>query len=231
MYIFICIILFLFVSGYNSIPPNENKTPLIGKRSKMTLSSATKEEIKENTSGIKEEKKGIIGKIKIPNTTIDEPVLQAQDNTYFLTHDKKGNVSVKGEIFLDFRINQSTEKKIIYGHNSTSLDVPFRDLERYEHKDFYSHHKTIELTLWNKKEIYEIFSIMIEYQDFDYLRLFFPNTIQWEQHLQKLKKKSIYETEVEVKNEEILILQTCSHNEDYKKYHDVYLLIIGKKIA
>ena len=62
------------------------------------------------------------------------------------------------------------------------------------------------------------------------MNLNFNNDEDWYNHLQKLKSKSLYETETNItKDDEILILQTCSNKEDYQKYKKKYLLIIAKK--
>ena len=53
----------------------------------------------------------------------------------------------------------------------------------------------------------------------------------WLNHLQKLKNKSWYQTNVDVnENDEILILQTCSFHQNFKQYKNKYLLVIAKKI-
>ena len=50
-------------------------------------------------------------------------------------------------------------------------------------------------------------------------------------HLKKLKSKSMYDTGVEVtKDDEILILQTCSTHKDYSNYQRKYLLIILRRV-
>ena len=50
-------------------------------------------------------------------------------------------------------------------------------------------------------------------------------------HISSLKDKSLYDTNIELKAEdEILILQTCSNHEDYKNYDKKYLLIISRRI-
>ena len=64
-------------------------------------------------------------------------------------------------------------------------------------------------------------------------RLFGPNLSDEEylNHLEKLKSKSMYDTGIEVtKDDEILILQTCSTNKDYRNYQKKYLLIILRRV-
>lgn len=77
---------------------------------------------------------------------------------------------------------------------------------------------------------YQIFSVYVETSKWDYMKLNFTEK-EWLEHLNKLKSLSWYETGVNVsKDDEILILQTCSHHKKYKNYNNKYLLIIVKNI-
>ena len=177
----------------------------------------------------------IVGVLKIDNTSILEPVMQASDNSYYLNHTKDKKYEIHGSIYMDYRNNLVDDKKIlIYGHSSygESLDiVPFNELENYYNKDFYDNHKYINLTLDKETRTYEIFSVYVETSDFTYMNLNFDSSDSWYQHLLKLKKKSLYDTSVDVTSDsQIIILQTCSNNSKYKNYKDKYLLVIGKKI-
>ena len=61
----------------------------------------------------------IIAWIRIPDTSIDYPVVQGNDDSYYLTHTFKKTEHVAGAIFLDSDNNAdfSDDKNIIYGHN------------------------------------------------------------------------------------------------------------------
>lgn len=174
--------------------------------------------------------KDIVGYLSIPNTNINEPILQSTDNEFYLNHgiDKKKNII--GSTFLDYRVKINNGKKnLIYSHNSSTFDVPFKELEKYYNEDFYKNNKYVYLEDEKKKEKYQIFSIYVESSNWDYMKLKFTDE-EWLEHLNKLKSLSWYETGVNVgKNDEILILQTCSHHKKYKNYKNKYLLIIAKK--
>ena len=47
--------------------------------------------------------KDIVGWIAIPNTHIDYPFMQADDNDYYLRRDLYGNYALAGTIFMDYR--------------------------------------------------------------------------------------------------------------------------------
>lgn len=175
--------------------------------------------------------KDIVGYLVIPDTNIHEPVLQATDNEFYLNHDSHKNKNAIGSIFLDYRVKINVgSKNLIYGHNSSTLNVPFKELEKYYDKDFFENHQYIYLEDENYKQKYQIFSVFIETQDWSYMKLNFTSD-SFLEHLKKLKNKSWYETNVNIESDdEILILQTCSHHINYQKYKNKYLLVIAKKI-
>lgn len=97
-------------------------------------------------------------------------------------------------------------------------------------KIFFKNHQYIYLEDENYIQRYQIFSVFIETQDWSYMKLNFTSD-SFLEHLKKLKNKSWYETNVNIESDdEILILQTCSHHINYQKYKNKYLLVIAKKI-
>ena len=177
----------------------------------------------------------IIGIITIDNTSINEPIAQTTDNDYYLNHTLDKEYDKYGSIYMDYRIDLNNSKKIlIFGHNSSIYDtdiVPFKELENYYNENYYQTHKYITLTLENEIRTYEIFSIYVETSDFTYMNLNFNTNEDWYRHIIKLKNKSLYNTSVDIsQNDEILILQTCSNNQNYSNYDQKYLLVISKRI-
>ena len=177
--------------------------------------------------------KDIKGVLYIPDTDIQEPIVQAKDNEYYLNRDLSKNKDTRGSVFLDYRVKiNSGRKNLIYSHNSSIHDVPFKELEKYYEKDFYKTHKYIYLKDEEKTYKYLVFSVYVETSDWTYTKLKFNTDEEWLKHLKYLKKNSWYDTGVNVdKTDQILILQTCSHHEKYKNYENKYLLVIAKRIA
>ena len=82
----------------------------------------------------------------------------------------------------------------------------------------------------NSKRKYEVFSSYIETDDFDYVNLKSFNGLTYEEHLNKLKNKSYIKSDIKLdENSKVLILQTCSFNNDINA-KDKYQLVIGKEI-
>lgn len=176
--------------------------------------------------------KDIKGILEIDNTDYIVPILQGSDNDYYLKHDAYGNRNGMGSIYLDFRVDIDTSRKLlIYGHNSSNIDMPFKVLEEFYDKDYYDNHKYVDLTTEKGKKRYEIFSVYVEVEDFSYMRVNFKDDEEYLNHLLKLKSKSMYDTGTEVtKDDEILILQTCSTHRDYRNYQRKFLLIILRRV-
>ncbi len=173
----------------------------------------------------------IVGLIIIPNTNIYEVVVQGSDNEFYLDHDIYKKSNIKGAVFLDYRVEENSLKKLIYSHNSSTLDVPFKELEQYYNYDYYMTHKYIYYISKSGIEKYEIFSTFIETSDWDYMKINFEDEDKWYKHIMQLKEKSMYETNVEnTKKDNVLILQTCSHHADFTKYKNKYLIIVARGI-
>ena len=173
----------------------------------------------------------IVGILSIDNTDYRVPILQGKDNNYYLNHTPDGRENFMGSIYLDYRVNiDSSRKLLIYGHNSSNIDMPFKILEEFYDIDYYNNHKTMSIITSNAEKKYEIFSVYVEPSDYSYMNLKLSDE-EFSNQIKMFKKKSMYDTGVEVTgNEEILILQTCSTHKDYSNYEKKYLLIILRRV-
>ncbi len=172
----------------------------------------------------------IVGIINIPNTNINEPIVQGQDNEYYLNHDIFKQRNFKGAIFLDYRTKINESKKIIiYGHNAQSYNPPFKELEKYYDEDFAKRNRIIKILTVDGEKTYTIFAIFIATSDFTYINLNYSEQ-EWLDHLNYLKKLSFYDFEINLSSmDNILILQTCSFHRDYRKFTNKYLIIVAKE--
>ena len=213
----------------NNVKPTSTPVP--------TVEPVVTPDVKENMPEIATLKKNynnnnIVGYVYIPNTDINEVVAQYKDNDFYLNHNLYNNKDAKGSIFLDYRMKINEGKKnIIYGHNSSNLDVPFRELENYYDKNYFEKNRYIYVRSADVINKYEVFSLFVETSDWTYTKVNFESDEEWLNHINMLKDRSWYDTGVEVnENDRILILQTCSHHKDYTKYKNKYFLVISKLV-
>ena len=168
----------------------------------------------------------IVGRLYIESIDIDVPLVQAEDNEYYLNHDVYKNFDNVGSIFLDYRNNIDLDTKLlIYGHNSKNIATDFKKLENFLKFDFFNNLDNRKLILEsnNKISYYEVESVVIIVSDFQHMKLAFTKD-EWKSHIDWLNNSSLYQSALDY-DDEILIMQTCYYEPD-----DSYLLIIAKKI-
>ena len=201
------------------IPSKEEKQIVDNKQQEIKSEEIT------TTPVVNQENKDQKFTLSINNLITKEPVMQTTYNEFYMNHNNKKEEFIGGSLFVDYRVHlNSTRKIIIYGHSSSTVDIPFTKLLGYKKQDFFLKHQDIELSYKDKKEIYQVFTVMLLKEDYFYTRLEFTDEA-FIKHLEELKKKSIYDTGINIdKTNKLLILQTCSQDED-----GLYL-VIGAKL-
>lgn len=224
IFLFLCIVIFLLINTYFN--KDENCIEKVDKNIEEIDYNETINNLKNEYNN-----DDVVAILKIDKQIV-VPVLQTNDNDYYLKHTIDNKESNLGAIFLDYRVDVNASKKLlIYGHSSTKINMDFNILENYYDEEYYKKHKYISLTTNKKEKIYEIFSIYVETSDFSYMNINFVDDTDYYNHINNLKDKSLYSTSIKLnKDDEILILQTCSSKEEYKEYDKKYLLIISRRI-
>lgn len=96
---------------------------------------------------LKDENGDVVGWIEVPGTSISYPVVQGQDNEYYLHHDLDGNESVYGTVYVDSRVDlslgddsstiQNTPIGIFGHHMSVTRPIHmFRPLMNYKQSGY-----------------------------------------------------------------------------------------------
>ncbi len=108
----------------------------------------------------KEKNPDIYGWIIVGGTDISYPIMQSDDNEYYLYRNYLGENLITGSIFADFRCHTKVSRNknlILYGHNSTG-GAMFHQLERFLKEDTFRNNK---ITIYTFDGIYtfEPFSV------------------------------------------------------------------------
>ncbi|MBD3108538.1 class B sortase [Bacillus sp. AGMB 02131] len=158
-----------------------------------------------------------IGWISIDGTSIDYPIVQTSDNSYYLTHDFNHSDSKQGSIFMDYRNNSEFGDihTILYGHNMKNGTM-FHALNDYSNQVFFEEHPFIETFSPDGYRKWSIFSTYNTDTDFNYLQIKFATISSYEDFLNTILSKSdFHNQEIQViKDDHILTLSTCS--DDYE---------------
>lgn len=155
----------------------------------------------------------IVGWIKIDDTLIDYPVLQAEDNQFYLNRNYKKEETRAGSIFLDYRTDIMSQPKhtILYGHRMKDASM-FSGLTKYMEHEFFDNPPDMYFdTLYEQYDI-EIFSAYQTSTDFYYIETEFENDDTYGQFLNEIRSKSMFDSEVEVHaDDQIITLSTCDY--------------------
>lgn len=172
---------------------------------------------------LENEYEGATGYIDIPNTNISYPIMQGEDNSYYLKHLPNGDRNKMGSIFLDYRNNGFNDKNtIIYGHNFNNGTM-FSDLLNYKSFEFYKKHSNYKIYTSDKVIEVAIFAVYIADATKDELPINFEST-DFEDYLDMVLESNLINSEVSIDSEDNLItLCTCS-NGSWKNR----LIVIGK---
>ncbi len=223
----------------------------IAKKDEQIKQELIKEKCKDKTKLklLKKKYKDMVGWIEIKGTDFSYPVMQSgtkghiEDNPeFYLNRNVKGEYSVTGTPFLDFRCDLDSDELIIYGHNMDGKSH-FGYLQNYRNESFYKNHNEMYFTkVGGIEEKYDILSVLVTdinsdcfkytdiYNDEDY-RSFFDYMIDNSVYLcdaanaikNDMKNFSVEEF---FHRYQLVTLSTCRTGEG----RDARLLVIGCKL-
>ncbi|MCR4649778.1 MAG: class B sortase [Lachnospiraceae bacterium] len=169
----------------------------------------------------------LVGWIKIDDTHIDYPVLQSEDNEYYLTHNFNGKNDANGSIFVDMNCSIFPRSKniILYGHHMKSGKM-FANLEKYDSYEFLTNHKTFVFDTIYEHAVYEVVFVFRDYvhasddTSFKYYEFVdVTSETEFNSYMEELKNKSIYTSNIELTmDDELLTLSTCDYMQENGRF-------------
>ena len=104
-----------------------------------------------------EENSDLTGWLSIEGMKINYPVMQCEDDEYYLHHDFYGNEDKYGCLYVreTADVNTPGTNFVIYGHNMRDGSM-FGDLDFYKEEDFFKEHSVISFDTLYEERTYEI---------------------------------------------------------------------------
>lgn len=178
--------------------------------------------------------KSLIGWIKIADTVIDYPVMQTEDNEYYLKHNFNQESDANGCIFMDASCDVilGNDNWILYGHHMKNGKM-FSCLSSYANYDWYEKHKTIEFDTIYEKGTYEVMyafrskiyntdEIVFKYYQF----IDASSEEEFISNMEEMDKLSLIDTGVTASyGDRLLTLSTCDYQESNGRF-----VVVAKKI-
>ena len=183
---------------------------------------------------LKEQYTDIVGWLEVPGTNIDYPVLQGEDNNYYVKHNYKQEYAFDGSIFLhkDYDWSIPSSNLLLYGHNNKN-DVMFAQLLKYKDESFYKQYPTIKFTTPEEEAEYEIIAVFLsrvyyksEQNVFRYYNFInAENEAEYNEYVQNSKEASLYDIEATAKyGDQLITLTTCEYSQE-----DGRFVVVGRK--
>jgi sortase B len=162
---------------------------------------------------LRKENKDTIGWLFVNNTNINYPVVQTNNNDYYLTHSFTKQYNSAGWIYADFRdrFDDFNKNMVIYGHGRYDK-VMFGSLTNTLKKDWYTdpNNQIIQLSTIKYNTMWQIFSIYKIPSESYYITTDFGSDTSYGNFLNEMKKRSIYDFGVNLTTKDkILTLSTC----------------------
>lgn len=178
--------------------------------------------------------KNLIGWLKIADTNIDYPVMQTDNNEFYLDHDVNREPDKNGTLFMDYQCNvlAPSSNFIIYGHNMRSGNM-FGNLDKYKSESYYKEHPVILFDTIYEEGVYQImyvFNSHIYTEDeitFKYYQMIdIASEKEFESNMKSMQEITMYDTGVEaVYGDQLLTLSTCDYGED-----DGRFVVVAKRV-
>ena len=216
-------------AGAESPTLNDMTSILNGMESQETLETVPTEEktyneelekMRAGLTSLAQINPDVYGWITVEGTYINYPLVQGDDNDYYLNHAYTGEFLPIGSIFVDFRCEDSITRNfntVIYGHNITDGSM-FHDVTKFARKDFFEKTYIYIYTL-DGIYIYEPFSFYKTREDYNYFRTGFTSAEDFISFADELSGNSSLEKEVTFgKNDRIITLSTCTNIVQSERY-------------
>ena len=197
-------------------------------------------EIQESTiltkyAALYEENNDLIGWLSIEGMKIDYPVMQCEDNEYYLHHSFYGEEDEYGCLFVKDIADVDTPGTnfIIYGHNMKDGSM-FGDLDLYKKEDFCKEHSVISFDTLYEQRTYEVMAVFTsqvygQHDDvFKYYNFYEAESPEeFATFYETVKKLSFYDTGVEAEyGDTFLTLSTCAYH-----VKDGRLVLVAKRVT
>ncbi len=159
-----------------------------------------------------------IGWIKVLGTDINYPVVQTNNNDFYLTHSFDKSYNKAGWIFADYinknlKNNELDKNTIIYGHNRQNNSM-FGTLSNVFKEEWLSNKENhyINFSTLNNNMVWEVFSTYIIEKEEYYIQSNFSSDEEYISFLNTIKNRSTYKYDVNIsKEDKILTLSTCTN--------------------
>lgn len=175
-----------------------------------------------------------IGYLKIDGTKVDTPVVQADNDKYYLRHDFNGKSTSYGAVFATYKADFKPldRNTLLYGHNMFDGER-FAALANYKSVDYFKKHPIIQFDTLFEKHQWKVYAVILTNGSVDsnngyFFDFTFDNCSDacFEEYIEELDKRKLYETGVDLlPTDKLITLCTCTY-----EFEDSRLIVIARMV-
>ena len=179
------------------------------------------EQMKTNLTYLKSQNPDIYGYIHIDGTNISYPIVQGEDNEYYLNRAWNCEYVVVGSIYADFRADANIENNpntVFYGHNMRDGKMFNNVMDFLEEDVFYN--KKILIYTFDGVYTFEPFSIFQTVYTYQYFRMEFADDADFVAFCEEMQEQSVHNKGMTFTGDDrIITLSTCTPADDVSSYY------------
>ena len=197
--------------SYEKLKPFMPDITVLNVSPQEQLNTNDRLKLKEQVQELNQSYDDSIGWIYIPDTNINYPIMQSEDNEYYLHRSYDGSYLYSGSIYLDWRCKSdfSGDVNMLYGHNMQNGSM-FADVTKFIDSNYFDSHDYGWLTTENAVYKIDFFSVS-QPENYDSFYDVNADVNSW---LDNLRSESFIWRNLEFSNEDKFIsLSTCTGSE------------------
>lgn len=175
-------------------------------------------------ASLQAENSDIIAWIYVPSCDISFPVVQGDDNDYYLNHTTQGEYNARGAIFLSNTANPSftDDNSLIYGHSVEGGGM-FTSIKNFTDEAFFNEHPSFYLLTPNANYECQILAYAKTVDPSVYYTTSFGG--YRDETINQFKSEALYSRDIDTTDKTLVSLSTCDL--DYGFNSDRRLILIG----
>lgn len=177
------------------------------------------EQIVVDWQGLKKINEDVVAWIQLPAIDISYPVVQGEDNSYYLHRSIDGEELFSGCLFMDAYNNPDLQNynTIIYGHNMRDGSM-FAKLKEFDNPESWSDCPYFWIYTEHGEYLYRIFSSHRENVNSSTFTVRFTDKESYMSWLQKMKDSSNVDNSIElVYGDKVVTLSTCTEGSEVRQ--------------
>ena len=183
-------------------------------------SNETKQRVSVDFDALTAQNNDTAGWLYIPGTKVNYPVVQAEDNEYYLNRSFKRKEASCGTIFMDYQnnLNPLDRNTIVFGHNMGGPStLMFSQLTKYKKQNYWEKHQTLQFDTPYRTGTWQVLAVchldVGTLEQFNFLQQDFISDDAFLSFVQSLKARALFETDVYAPADgRLLTLVTCDRS-------------------